>query len=202
MYMYVIRHGETEWNRLLKLQGRTDIPLNDNGINMAHKASEGLKNVNFTRIITSPLSRAVETANIIKRDRDIPVIIDDRIIEIGFGANEGCEYDKNKPDQYPELARFFREPDVYVPARGGETIEQLKNRTAEFLKDIMKRYGSTDEVILLSVHGAVIRGIMSYIKGTALKDFWRGGVQSNCGVTLLEVSSNSINILSENVTYN
>ena len=171
MYMYVIRHGETEWNRLLKLQGRTDIPLNDNGINMAHKASEGLKNVNFTRIITSPLSRAVETANIIKRDRDIPVIIDDRIIEIGFGANEGCEYDKNKPDQYPELARFFREPDVYVPARGGETIEQLKNRTAEFLRDIMARYGSTDEVILLSVHGAVIRGIMSYIKGTALKDF-------------------------------
>lgn len=202
MYLYVIRHGETEWNRLLKLQGRTDIPLNDNGIKMAHKTSEGLKDVNFTKIYSSPLSRAVTTANIIKRDRNIPVITDERIIEIGFGVNEGCEYDKNKPDKYPELAKFFREPDVYIPAEGGESIEHLKKRTADFLEYIMETYGETDEVILLSGHGAVIRGIMSYVKGTSVKDFWRGGVQSNCGVTILEIRNNSIDILSENVTYN
>lgn len=201
MYMYIIRHGETEWNRLFRLQGRTDIPLNDNGREMARMASEGLKNVNFTKIYTSPLCRANETAMIIKRDRDIPVIIDERLAEISFGINEGREYDKRYPDKYPELAKFFREPDIYVPADGGESIEELKSRTAEFVKDLTDTYGESDEVILVSVHGAVIRGIMSYVKGTPLKDFWRGGVQSNCGVTILEVSNGNISILSENLTY-
>ena len=50
MYMYVIRHGETDWNRLLKLQGRTDIPLNENGRSMARTAARGLKDVKFTMI--------------------------------------------------------------------------------------------------------------------------------------------------------
>ncbi len=201
MYLYVIRHGETDWNRLLKLQGRTDIPLNENGRSMARTAARGLKDVKFTMIYSSPLGRALETADIIRRDRDIPVITDDRLAEISFGAYEGREYDKDNRDKYPELARLFDSPDVYEPADGGESIAGLCGRTAEFMEYMKDTYADTDEVILLSVHGAVIRGIMSYVKGTALKDFWKGGVQSNCGVTLLDITADGINILSENITY-
>ncbi|MBE5937296.1 MAG: histidine phosphatase family protein [Lachnospiraceae bacterium] len=201
MRMYLMRHGETEWNRLLKLQGRSDIPLNDNGIAMAKNAAKGLLDVDFSVIYSSPLTRALQTAEIIRGAGNIDIIKDDRIIEIGFGENEGRKYDKTKPEEYPDLIKFFTEPDIYVPANGGETIENLKERTANFVKYIAKTYGATDDNILVTTHGATIRGIMSYIKGTSLRDFWRGGVQSNCGVTIIEITDESITIISENITF-
>ncbi len=201
MQLYVMRHGETDWNINFRLQGRSDIPLNENGRDMAMKASEGMKDIPFTKIYTSPLVRAYETARIIRRDRDIPIITDERIIEISFGENEGKLYDKNHPELFPDLAKFFREPDIYVPADGGETIDALKERTKNFIDFIADTYDNTDEVILVTTHGAAIRGIMSYIKNTSVRDFWKGGVQSNCGVTIMETQGHSLKIISENVTY-
>lgn len=69
MDIYLIRHGETDWNRMKKLQGTTDIPLNAYGIELAEKTAEGLKDVPFDRIYTSPLIRARKTAEIIRGDR-------------------------------------------------------------------------------------------------------------------------------------
>ena len=202
MRLYIIRHGETEWNRTLRLQGRSDIPLNETGREMARRAAAGMQNIGFTRAFSSPLIRAMETAQIIVGDRDIPLTSDERIIEIGFGINEGREYDKNKPDNYPELIKFFREPDVYVPSEGGETIDALIARTREFMEYLVEEYGDTDEEILIAAHGATIRGILAYVKGTSVRDFWKGGVQSNCGVTTMEVHNGRISIIDENVTYN
>lgn len=201
MKMYIMRHGETDWNKVFRLQGRSDIPLNETGRRMAENAAKGLRDVPFTRIYSSPLIRAYETASIVRGDRDIPIITDERIIEISFGANEGQKYDKTKPGDYPELAKFFREPDIYVPAEGGEAISELNARTADFIRFLADTYGNSDELILVTTHGAAIRGILSYVKGTAIRDFWKGGVQSNCGVTIMEVIDGSINIVSENVTF-
>lgn len=201
MRMYIIRHGETEWNKTLRLQGRSDIPLNETGIMMAKKTAEGMADIKFTRAFSSPLIRAMETARIIIGDREITVMPDERIIEISFGINEGCEYDKTKPDKYPELIKFFSEPDIYVPAEGGETIGHLRERTKEFMEYIVAEYGDTDEEILIAAHGATIRGILSYVKGTTIRDFWRGGVQSNCGVTIMDVNNGKISIIKENITY-
>lgn len=89
MKLYIIRHGETDWNVKRRFQGRADIPLNEEGRRLARITSEALKETAFTKIYTSPLKRAYETAMIIKGDRDIPVIEEPRIIEIGFGEYEG-----------------------------------------------------------------------------------------------------------------
>ena len=85
MDIYLIRHGETDWNKTKRLQGVTDIPLNAYGIELAEKTAEGLKDVPFDRIYTSPLIRAKETAQIILGTRQIPLLEDPRIKEIGFG---------------------------------------------------------------------------------------------------------------------
>ena len=85
MQIYIIRHGETEWNTKRLLQGATDIPLNQNGVEVAKLTSEALKEVPFDIIYTSPLKRAVETAEIMRGDREIPVILVDRLKEISFG---------------------------------------------------------------------------------------------------------------------
>ena len=69
MKLYMIRHGETDWNKTRQLQGKSDIPLNDFGRKLAAETAEALKDVPFHLVITSPLSRARETALIIKGDR-------------------------------------------------------------------------------------------------------------------------------------
>ena len=71
--LYIMRHGKTNWNKYHKLQGRTDIPLNDEGKEMAMKAYLEYKNVHFDVCYSSPLSRALETANIVLKNRDIYV---------------------------------------------------------------------------------------------------------------------------------
>ena len=79
MKIYLIRHGETSWNTLGRLQGRTDIELNENGIRLAKITGEKLKDVHFDLAIASPLKRAYETAGLVLGDRNIPILTDERI---------------------------------------------------------------------------------------------------------------------------
>ena len=89
MVLYFIRHGETSWNVEGKMQGQTDIPLNENGIRLAQETAEGMKEIPFDLCITSPLSRARQTAEIVLGGRKVPIIEDARIEELSFGNWEG-----------------------------------------------------------------------------------------------------------------
>ena len=89
MRLYIVRHGETDWNRIHRVQGRTDIPLNDYGRRLARETAEGMKEVRFDLGYTSPLLRAKETAQIILADRGVPLYEDSRIEELSFGSYEG-----------------------------------------------------------------------------------------------------------------
>ena len=89
MKLYIIRHGETPWNAEVRLQGQTDIPLNENGIRLAKITGEALKDVPFDFAISSPLKRARQTAELVLAGRQIPVLEDARIEELSFGSWEG-----------------------------------------------------------------------------------------------------------------
>ena len=112
--LYIMRHGKTEWNVRHKLQGRTDIPLNEEGRKMAEKAHEEYKDINIDICYCSPLVRARETAEIVLRGRNIPILTDDRLVEMSFGEYEGVENSFHIPDcpiniQSPsEERRLFR----------------------------------------------------------------------------------------------
>jgi len=84
-----LRHGITDWNRQGLFQGRTDIPLNDDGIAQAQTAAARLQNVPFDQVVASPLIRALKTAEIISSAKDKPLAVDDGIIECDFGSLEG-----------------------------------------------------------------------------------------------------------------
>ena len=202
MKLYMIRHGETDWNVMRRFQGRTDIPLNEEGRRLARITSEALKDVPFTKIYTSPLKRAYETAMLIKGDRQIPVIEEPRIIEIGFGEYEGVCAGKehyNIPD--PKFLDFFDNPKSYQPPKGAESIEELKLRTADFLQEIAHKKSMEDDTILVSTHGAALRGLLSYLKQINTEDFWKGGVHKNCAVTVVEAIEGKAVILEEGKTY-
>ena len=89
MLIYIVRHGETDWNKEHKVQGAVDIPLNKYGIHLAEETADGLENIRFDAAYSSPLSRAKKTAEVILKGRNIKIKEDKRIQEICFGAYEG-----------------------------------------------------------------------------------------------------------------
>lgn len=135
MDIYLIRHGETDYNRGKRLQGETDIPLNAQGIELARKTAEGLRDIPFDRIYTSPLIRAKRTAEIIRGDRRIEIIETDGLKEISFGDYEGLtilDGSYNVPD--PDFCDFFNRPERYHTPPNGESIEHMRVRTTSFIR--------------------------------------------------------------------
>lgn len=175
--LYIIRHGKTDWNNSYKLQGRTNIPLNEEGRKMAEKAAAEYKDIHFDICYCSPLDRAQETARILLKGRNIPIITDNRLIEMSFGIYEGTENNFNKPES--PMYKFFREPKNYVAPEGAETFEQLFARTGDFLRQIIKPSLESGKDILIVGHGAMNSSIVSQIKNLKIEDFWSFGIP-NC----------------------
>ena len=176
--LYVMRHGKTDWNVLHKLQGRTDIPLNQEGIIMARNAAYEYRNVNFDICYCSPLIRAAEIARLLLEGRNIPIVFDDRLIEMGFGEYEGIENSFDIKDC--PINVIFKSPDKYKESIGGsETFDELFDRTGAFLKEIVYPQLKENKDILIVGHGAMNSSIVCQVKGLDIKDFWSAGIP-NC----------------------
>lgn len=144
----LVRHGETDWNALGKLQGRTDIPLNSNGILQAEECSQFLSSFHWDVIITSPLKRAKETAIIIKKGIEAPLVEMDEFLERHFGDAEGMT----------AVERLNAFPTRIYPNQ--EEWESLKQRILAGLEKIHQNYPRCK--VLLVAHGAVINAILSH----------------------------------------
>lgn len=201
MKLYLVRHGETDWNKVRKLQGQVDIPLNEFGRELARKTAEGLWDVHFDLCISSKLKRAYETARIILDGRNVPIITDDRIIEMAFGEWEGrcCSQDGwNLPESF---MKFYNDTEHYEPAPGGESFHDMKKRTGEFLAWLCGQEEYGDKTILIATHGAALAGLMCNIKKKPVSEYWGIGVHKNCAVTEVEVKNGIWRIVSENQVY-
>ena len=201
MKVYLIRHGETQWNKQRLLQGKTDMPLNENGRQVARMTAEGLRGIAFDQVYSSPLSRAYETARLVTEGR-YPIRKDERLTEIGFGVYEGlcCGREGyNIPD--PDFVNFFQDPSKYAPPQGGESVQDLINRTMDFLQELAAEPGNQGKTILISTHGAALRSMLVGIQKKPLSEFWQGGVHRNCAVTILSEEQGIYSIEQENVIY-
>jgi probable phosphoglycerate mutase len=202
MILYLIRHGQTDQNKRRCLQGRSDIELNDYGRELAIKTAEGLEGVKFDMIFTSPLKRASETAEMIKRGKDIPFMEEEDLLEISFGAYEGLCFGKegyNIPD--PKFMNFFEKPEEYVTPPGGESFEEVIKRTGEFLERLRVTPKYQDKTILLSTHGCALKALLANITKVELKDFWGEGVHKNCAVSVVELKDGQYHLLEEGKVY-
>ena len=202
MKIYTVRHGQTEWNKKGLYQGKTDVPLNEEGKKQAMLVKEKLKDKKIDLIISSPLKRAKETAALFLGERKVPVIEDARIQEISFGVYEGLTCGKDNysiPD--PEFHSFFEHPERYQTPPGGESLEELGARTKAFMEDIMHRPELQDKTVLVSSHGCATRGILNSIRSFDMADFWHGGVPKNCSVALIRVENGKPSLIYENRTF-
>ncbi len=175
--LYVMRHGKTDWNEQRKLQGRTDISLNECGREMARKAAQEYKDVHFDICFCSPLLRARETAEIVLAGRNIEIRTDERLVEMSFGIYEGVKDAYQKKDS--PVYTFFKDPLHYEGAENGETFEELFARTGEFLKTEIEPRLEKGEDILIVGHGAMNSSIICQRKKLSLDKFWDAGIE-NC----------------------
>ena len=184
--MYIIRHGQTPWNARKCLQGRSDVDLNENGIYLAELTGKALRDVTFDMAFTSPLIRVKHTAQCILAGRKVPIIEDERLIEISFGIYEGCCYaEENRQVPQQWIENFFHAPQDYVAAPGGESLDDVEKRTRNFMEDICSRKELQDKTILVSTHGCALRGLLNSIRESNREDYWHGGVSKNCAVSIV-----------------
>lgn len=197
MELYIIRHGETDWNNDKRLQGRTDTELNEYGIELARITGEALKDVSFDRIFSSPLKRAYHTAELIRGDRNISIETDDRLIEIAFGEYEGTPVSE-LPERFSD---FFDAPDKFVPAKGGETYEELVARAGSFIEEVLVPESEKLERMLIVAHGALNRALMINLNHQPIKEMWSGIFQRNCCVNIYEINGHDFKLIQNGKIY-
>ena len=176
--LYIMRHGRTDWNDRHKLQGKTDVPLNAEGWRMAEKAAEEYRDIPLDVCWSSPLSRAKDTAEIVLRGRDVPIMTDDRLREMSFGDYEGLENSFSIPDCPVNV--IFQAPEKYTASVGGaETFDELFARTGSFLREVIDPLMEQGKNVLIVGHGVMNLSIISRIRNLPREAFWSSGIE-NC----------------------
>ena len=161
MKIYLIRHGQTDWNIQGKIQGSHDIPLNETGREQARLLAIGMASRPVRKIFSSTLKRAVETARMIGESQSVDIYLAPGLMEVEFGKWEGMTWDEIK-EQYPaEYERWNLNP-VDVAPPGGETQADVLKRVASSIEAVM---GMTDkrEDIAIVTHGATMAYIVAYL---------------------------------------
>lgn len=168
---YLIRHGQTVYNTEDRMQGRYDSPLTELGIQQAANAGKELSNTEIVACYTSPAGRAQTTAEIILENRDVPIIIDDRLAEISLGEWEGDNYITSNPNFIIERDNFWNHPEYYDHRpHKGESFQAIEKRMLDALEEIALKH--KDERILITSHTLSIRSVLNYFIKRDIKDFW------------------------------
>ncbi len=175
--LYILRHGQTEWNARGKLQGKTDVPLCGEGKKSAEEEAKRNADIRFDVCYCSPLLRARRTAEIFLKGKNVPVIADERLTEMGFGIYEGTENALNCTKS--PLRELFTDPQNYIPDGGAESFDSLFKRTGEFLEQVALPLSNAGKSVLIVGHGAMNAAIICRIKGIPLNGFW-SALTENC----------------------
>lgn len=200
MKIYFIRHGETLWNKEKRLQGRSDIPLNEYGKELAYITSDAMKDIPFDLVYSSPLIRAKETAQILTQNRNITIHESDLLLEMSFGEGEGASLPEIHAHPEMKLHNFIHNPGEYLPPSGGETFEELYKRCKTFIEEIILPAEKDYNTMLVVGHGALIRGMIHYINQRPSKDFWIV-THKNCSVTICDCIDGKLSLLEEAKIY-
>jgi broad specificity phosphatase PhoE len=185
--VYIVRHGETEWNAQGRIQGHTDIYLSEKGREQARAVARRLAEVPFDAAYSSDLSRTRETAQIVLGERNIPLHSTPQLREYNKGVFEGLtvhEYSLRYPELYQ--ASLVNDPD-FAPD-GGETIRQTTARMAQFVAQLRERH--LDDTILIVGHGGSLRSLIVSLLAFPLEANWKF-VMRNCALSIIYTYPNN-----------
>lgn len=194
MKIYIMRHGETYWNKQGLIQGSSDIELTPYGISLAEQTRDGFadRGIKFDKIFTSPYKRAQKTAQTISEKQNCAVITDSRIREMCFGIYEGQNI-KSLCDTDPNVKYCFSVPSKYKAPEGGESFEELFARMEDFFEKEIVPLEKSCENVLIVCHGAFIHSVLIHFSHQDLDEFW-SIYQPNCCVNLLSLENGEISV--------
>lgn len=185
--VYIIRHGETENNRLYKFVGSTDQLLNDRGIAQAETLRKPMSEVHLDRIYTSPYLRTTMTAERVRNGRDIEVIGDRGLCEIHCGKWEGL----GKPEieaLWPGQIELWEHTPDLLHMEDGETFSQVQERAVKAFTDIVKKeHGNSVAVVS---HMLTIQLIMAKLLSVPIRDVWQMVRLENTSITTMQIHDN------------
>jgi len=179
--LYLVRHGRTNGNALRQLHGATDLPLDPFGLRQAERIADRLAvEVRADELLTSPLSRALTTAEIIGRKMNLVPAIVPGLVEMNFGDLEGMTLEA-VAERYPDLAiRALDMEDQELVWPNGESRRQFHIRVRETFQEILTTYAN--HAVIVVAHGGVLGSLLAQIEGRSPND-WRAYQLANCSLT-------------------
>ncbi len=202
MLIYFLRHGETPWNREARLQGATPYTdLTDFGVHLAELTRDGFaaQGIRFDRAYTSPLRRAVHTAEIVLRGQDCPLVADARLREMGFGRYEGSQI-RDGFWEDDNVRTLFQDPANYHPPAEAETFEAVSARVSDFLENELSPLEGSCRNILAVSHGGFMRSLLLILRKTPLGDYWKGR-QPNCCVHIVLLEKGVFSLVRQSAVF-
>jgi broad specificity phosphatase PhoE len=172
------RHGETEWNVEEVFRGRIDIELNETGIKQAELLAEHLAELKIEAVYSSPLKRALKTAEAIARRHKLKVETSPGLIDCDFGQWQGIQLQEVK-DRYKELYQQWAESPQLVKIPGGESLDEVRERAIKVVNGVIAKH--TGAVVLVS-HRVVNKVLICALLGLDNSHFWNIR-QDTCGTT-------------------
>ena len=183
--IFLVRHGETNWNKEGRFQGQRNIPLNSNGKKQAEKASKYLKEINFNKAFSSSMDRPYETAQIILQNKsDLEITKIEKLVEISHGLWEG-KLEKEIKEQWPDLLKNWHEKPEQVIMPEGETIKEVSERSLMAWEEICLAQKNKD-LTLLVAHDAVNKTLICNLLGIDFSNIWMIK-QGNGGITIIDI---------------
>lgn len=190
------RHGETDWNASEIFRGRADVPLNENGLQQAKLLGEYLSKEKIDFIYSSPLIRAVKTAEAIARPYLIDINIIQNLIDIDYGEWQGLSLREVK-EKYPEVYQDWLDTPEQVRIPGGESLEDVRRRVMSFVEDAVMRCGE-GKVVLVS-HRVVNKVLTCALLGLDNSHFWNFKLDTG-GITRFNFEGDKVILTSHNDT--
>lgn len=190
--IYIVRHGETEWNKMQRSQGcSNDIPLSEEGIKQAKAIAKRLKNEKIDLFFSSNLKRAYETARIISKEHNKDVIRCDEFREINLGCWEGLCFDEIK-EKYNDIYLIWHNTPHLAQIPNAERIADIRERTIKKLNEIINTY--RDKNILIVSHGITIKVMIAAVMGIDMSNVHKIR-QDNTALNILEYNGSGFGIL-------
>ena len=172
MNLYLVRHGETEWNRDGRAQGRADIPLNDAGIAQSRALADHFASLGVAAVMSSSSRRAVLTAEAIASSHGLSVTAEDDLRELDFGGLDGAPL-REMRELFPDFFEHWtRDPATAQFPDGGETLQALQDRAWAVVESIARLHEAQDNVIVVS-HAFALYSIMCRALGMPLSNYGR-----------------------------
>ena len=180
--VYLVRHGQTAWNKEEVFRGRADIPLNETGRKEALLTGQYLKGVKVDLVYSSSLSRAVETAEAIARHQGKEVQILDGLIDIRFGRWQGVSHEEVR-ERYGDLYRQWKDTPHLIRFPGGESLEEVRERALRVIYEAIQNHA--DETLVMVSHRVVNKILLCGFLGLDNSHFWQIGQDTGC-INILE----------------